>query len=250
MLETNSIIIISLISFMASWFGSLAGGGGLLILPAMLAFGLPVPIALGTRRFSTVGTMISGLIQFHRWGKVDYRLSASLVVFTLSGAAIGYLIVDSVNELILKRTIGFFIIALSIFLFFENADNVKAIKGRLYRYRHIIGPPGVILSSAFAIVVGGGGGMIMTYLLIIVYGRTILEASGNRKLPLLASNILSTALFMYGGYVYYPLAACMLLANLLGGWFGSRFFLQRGDKKVKIFFFAVVMLLGIKTLFF
>ena len=138
----------------------------------------------------------------------------------------------------------------SVNLFFENADKVKAIKGRLHSYRHVIGPPGVILASAFAIIVGGGGGMIMTYLLIIVYGQTILESSGNRKLPLLSSNILATALFISGGYVHYPLAVCMLLANLLGGWFGSRFYLKQGDKKVKIFFFAVVAVLGIKTLFF
>ena len=142
MLETHVIIIISLLSFVASFFGSLAGGGGLLILPAMLAFGLPVPFALGTRRFSTVGTMTSGLIQFYRWKKIDYRFSASLVVFTLSGAGIGYLIVDSVNELILKRTIGFFIIALSVFLFFEDADKVKAIKGKLYAFRYTSGRRG------------------------------------------------------------------------------------------------------------
>ena len=54
MVETHVIIIISVISFMGAWFGSLAGGGGLLILPVLLAFGLPVPVALGTRRFSTI----------------------------------------------------------------------------------------------------------------------------------------------------------------------------------------------------
>jgi len=69
-------------------------------------------------------------------------------------------------------------------------------------------------------------------------------------LPLLAANILATALFMFGGHVYYPLAVPMILANALGGWFGARFYLKKGDKKVKIFFFAVVALLGVKTLFF
>ncbi|MFC1817130.1 TSUP family transporter, partial [Thermodesulfobacteriota bacterium] len=129
-------------------------------------------------------------------------------------------------------------------------DKVKAIKGRLYSYRHIIGPPGAILAGSFAVMVGGGGGMILTYILIIVYGKTILQSSGNGRLPLLAANILATILFITGGYVYYPLAVSMLCANALGGWFGSRFYLKRGDKKVKVFFFGVVIVLGVKTLFF
>ncbi|MFC1817072.1 TSUP family transporter, partial [Thermodesulfobacteriota bacterium] len=112
MLDPLVIIIISAISFAASWLGSLAGGGGLIVLPVLLSFGLPVPVALGTRRFSTIGTVTTGFIQFHRWKKIDYKISASLVVFTLTGALVGYLIVDSVNEMILKRVIGFIIITL------------------------------------------------------------------------------------------------------------------------------------------
>lgn len=250
MIEPYAIGIISAISFVASWFGSLAGGGGLIVLPVLLAFGLPVPVALGTRRFSTIGTITSGLIQFHRWKKIDYKLSSSLVVFTITGSVVGYLIVDSVNEMILKRVIGIFIMALGAVLFFENSEKIKEIKGSLYSYRYIIGPPVAALSGTFAVIIGGGGGMILTYLLIIVYGQTILQSAGNRRLPLLAANILATILFIIGGYVYYPLAVSLLFANALGGWFGSRFYLKKGDKKVRVFFFGVVIVLGIKTLFF
>ncbi len=220
------------------------------MLPMLLSFGLPVPFALGTRRVSTVGNIISGLIQFHRWKKIDYRFSASLVFFTLPGSLLGYLTVDNVDETILKRAIGCIIIALGVVLFSENFDAIKKIKGRLYPYRHIIGPPVAALSGFFAIIIGGGGGMIMTYLLIIVYGQTILQSSGNRRLPLFVGNVVAAVLFIIGGYVYYPLAAAMFLANALGGWFGSRFYLKKGDKKVRIFFFGVVMILGVKTLIF
>ncbi|MDP2646602.1 MAG: sulfite exporter TauE/SafE family protein [Desulfobacterales bacterium] len=250
MVEPYAVIIMCAVSFSASWVGSLAGGGGLVVLPVMLSFGLPVPIALGTRRLSTIGTITSGLVQFHRWNKIDYKFSASLVVFALTGALIGYLIVDSINELILKRVIGFTIIAMGAVLIFEHSDMIKGIKGKLFTYRHIIGPPVAILSGTFATIIGGGGGLIMTYLLIIVYGQTILESAGNRRLPLLAGNILAAGLFIMGGYVHYPLAAALFLANTLGGWFGSRFYLKKGDKKVRIFFFAVVLVLGIKILFF
>lgn len=250
MMDPFTIAVISVVSFVSSWFGTLAGGGGLIVIPVMLSFGIPVPFALGTRRFSTISTTAAGMIAFHKWKKVDYRFSTTLVVYSLIGSVAGYLIVDSVNETLLKKTIGVVILLLAFFLMFENTAGIKEAKGKLYLYRHIIGPPVSALSGVFSVIIGGGGGLILSYLIIIVYGQTILESSGNRRLTILVSNILATALFIMGGYVNYPLAFAMLFANALGGWFGARFYLKKGDEKVRIFFFSIVMLLGIKILFF
>ena len=140
MLDLYKIIIVSIASFIGSYYGSLVGGGGLLVVPVLLSLGLPVPVALGTRRFSVLGGTTAGFIQFHKWKKINYRISCSLIVFTLIGALLGYICVDSVNELLLKKTIGFLIMVLAIVLFFENTDNVKKIRGRLYNYKSIIGP--------------------------------------------------------------------------------------------------------------
>jgi uncharacterized membrane protein YfcA len=165
------------------------------------------------------------------------------------GSFLGYIIVDSLNESILRKIIGFLIVALAIVLWFENNERIKKLKGRLYRYRNVIGPPVAISSSLTAIIIGGAGGTIMTYLLIIVYGQTILQSAGNRRLPLLAGNILAVILFILAGYIHYPLAVPMLVATAFGGYFGSRFYLKRGDEKVRIFFFGIMILLGMKILF-
>jgi len=151
---------------------------------------------------------------------------------------------------VLKKIVGFLIVAMAIVLLFENTEKTRNTRGKLNKYRNIIMPPVTILSGSLAILVGGGGGTILTYLLIIVYGQTVLQSSGNRRLPLLAGHILATILFVWGGYVYYPLAIPLLFANALGGWFGSRFYLKKGEEKVKRFFFIIVIILGIKILFF
>ncbi len=250
MLEPYEIILISVISFFATYFGQLAGGGGLLVTPVLISFGLPVPIALGTRRFSTISGITAGLVQFHRWKQIDYKLGRFLITFTIAGCALGYLIVNSIEGLILKRIIGFLIVAITIALIFEKTDKVTKIKGRLYRYRNIIGPFMAISSGALAVIIGGGGGTTFTYLLIIVYGQTILQSIGTRRLPLLAGHLLAAILFIWAGNVYYPLAFSLLFANALGGWFGSRFFLKKGEKKVRALFFAIIILLALKTMLF
>jgi len=125
MLELYEIIVISVISFIATYFGQLAGGGGLLVTPVLISFGLPVPIALGTRRFSTISGITAGLVQFHRWKQIDYKLGRFLITFTIAGCSIGYLVVDNIEGLILKRIIGFLIIEITIALMFEKTDRIR-----------------------------------------------------------------------------------------------------------------------------
>jgi len=249
MVEPHLIIFASVAAFFCAFFGSLVGGGGLIIVPLLLSLGLPIPVALGTRRFSSLGGTATGLIEFHRYKKMNYKLSFSLVVFALVGSVLGYVVVDNLNESILRKMIGFLIVALAIVLWFENKERIKKLKGRLYKYRNAIGPPVAISSSLIAIIVGGAGASVMTYLLIIVYGQTILQSAGNRRLPLLAGNILAVILFILAGYIHYPLAVPMLVATAFGGYFGSRFYLQRGDEKVRVLFFGIMILLGMKVLF-
>jgi len=250
MLDPYAIILISIISFLATYFGSLAGGAGLVITPTLLAFGLPVQVALGTRRLSVLGGIGFGLVQFYRWEKVDLRFGLYLAVYALSGCLLGYLIVDMVNDFWLKKIIGGLIVTLSIVLFFEDTERIRQIKGRLYHYKSLIGPPLAASAGCWAVLIGGGGGTVMTYVLIIVYGQTILESAGNRRLPLLIGNIVTTVLFVWAGYIYYPLAVAMLIANSLGGWFGSRFYLKRGEDKVRAIFFVIIIILGLKTALF
>jgi uncharacterized membrane protein YfcA len=233
-----------------TYFSQLAGGGGLVVTPTLIAFGLPVPVALGTRRFSVLGGVSFGLAQFYKWKKVDLKFGLRLAAFTLAGSVIGYLIVDMVNDYWLKKIIGTLIVILAVVLMFEGSEKVKEVKGLLFKYKRIIGPPLAASAGLWAVLIGGGGGTVMTYVLIIVYGQSILESAGNRKLPLLTGHIVSTFLFIWAGYIYYPLALPLLVSNSLGGWFGSRFFLKKGEDKVKVVFFVIILILGFKTALF
>ena len=64
MLDPYAIILISVISFWTTYFSQLAGGGGLIVMPVLISFGLPVPVALGTRRLSAISGVAMGMVQF------------------------------------------------------------------------------------------------------------------------------------------------------------------------------------------
>lgn len=244
------IIIASLVTFISAWFSSLAGGGGLIVTPVLISLGIPLPIILGCRRMTVLGGNITSFIKFSQWKKIDYKLTIFLSVFGIIGAIIGNIFVENINEPILKKIIGAIIIIFALFLFLENKKWVKNIKGLLYKFKHIIGPPIAILAIFISVIIGGGGALVFTYLLIMVYGNNILESAGNRKLPIFFGSLVSLILFMKAGIIDYPLAISMFFAHALGGWFGSQFFLKKGEKKVRAFFFVIIIILGIKILIF
>ncbi|NQV00421.1 MAG: sulfite exporter TauE/SafE family protein [Parcubacteria group bacterium] len=244
------IIIASIVTFISAWFGSLAGGGGLVVVPVLISLGIPLPIILGCRRMTVLGGNITSFIKFYQWKKIDYKLTIFLSIFGIVGAIIGNLFVTNINENILKKIIGSVIIIFAIFLFFENKAWMKNLKGKLYKYRKIIGPPVAILALFLSVIIGGGAGPVLTYLLIMVYGNKILESAGNRKMPIFFGSLISLIIFMKAGLINYPLAISMFFAHALGGWFGSQFFLKKGEKKIRTFFFIVIIILGINILFF
>ncbi|MDP2862767.1 MAG: TSUP family transporter, partial [Desulfobacterales bacterium] len=82
-------IILSAVSFLAGFIDSIAGGGGLLLLPSLLLAGLPPPVALGTNKFaSSIGTG-TALINFILKKKVVWKIAASGIAFSLLGSFIG-----------------------------------------------------------------------------------------------------------------------------------------------------------------
>ncbi len=244
------IIIASLVTFISAWFSSLAGGGGLIVTPVLISLGIPLPIILGCRRLTVLGGNITGFIKFSQWKKIDYKITIFLSIFGIIGAVIGNLFVENINEFILKKIIGSIIIIFAILLFLENKAFIKNLKGKLYKHRKIIGPPMAILAIFLSVIIGGGGAVVFTYLLIMIYSNTILESSGNRKMPIFFGSLISLILFIKAGFINYPLAISMFIAHALGGWFGSQFFLKKGEKGVRTFFFIIIIILGFKILFF
>jgi len=82
-------VILSAVSFLAGFIDSIAGGGGLLLLPSLLLAGLPPQVALGTMKFaSSIGTG-AALINFILKKKVVWKIAASGIAFSLLGSFIG-----------------------------------------------------------------------------------------------------------------------------------------------------------------
>lgn len=164
------------------------------------------------------------------------------------GSVIGFLIVDSVNDLILKKMIGILVIIFLLFSILSNSNKSSMRKGLLKKYGLVLGPALAVLATMVGITTGGSSGMVLILALVLVFGQSILTSSGTYEFILAVTYLVPTVLFAISGYIDYTLAAVMFGGNMLGSWFGSKFYLGLEEKKLKWVFFGVVLFLAIKTL--
>ncbi len=243
---TQFLIVCPLV-FLAGLVDSIAGGGGLISLPAYLAAGIPPHIAIGTNKLgSTMGTVIS-TARFAKMGYIKLKLSLWAAVFAIIGSAIGANLSLLASETVLK---GMMLLALPVVAYYvlknkNIGDNEKT--GTLPEKKMFI----ITMISAFAIgcydgFYGPGTG---TFLLLILTGLARFDlktASGTTKVINLSSNIAALVTFLINEKVLLPLGLASGLFCIAGHYIGSGLVVKNGHKVVRPVVLVVLMCLFVK----
>ncbi|MGL4791589.1 MAG: TSUP family transporter, partial [Anaerotignaceae bacterium] len=176
--------------FIAGFIDSIAGGGGLISLPAYLAAGIPPHFAAATNKCSsTFGTVISSL-KFLKSGKVHLLSAISAALAALVGSTIGAKINMIIDEEILRYIMIIAVPVIAIFLMmkkdFGSVNRVhKKSKKKIIILSIIIG----FFIGLYDGFFGPGTGTFLILLFTAVVGFDLLTASGNTKIVNMASNL-------------------------------------------------------------
>src|SRR4051812_11484512 len=111
-------IVLPFVAFVAGTIDAIAGGGGMLTVPALLSTGLPPAMALGTNKLQSCAGSLTATIKFYRAGLLSLRANVWPVVTTLIGAAIGTYCVRVMDPSLLKKIVPFIILALAVYFYF------------------------------------------------------------------------------------------------------------------------------------
>ena len=244
--EPKQYLIVCLFVFLAGLIDSVAGGGGLLSLPAYLAVGLPAHMALGTNKFSsTFGTALSSARYFiHR--KADIRTAALSIIFALCGSAFGArtaLVVDPVYLqyalLAVIPIVAAFVLRKREFGVENRMAELAPSKAKLFAV--MIG----LLIGFYDGFFGPGTGTFLVFLYTGLLRCDLVTASGNAKLVNLASNLAALATFLAHGEVHFRLGIPAMLCGLAGNFAGSGLALKKGAGIIRPMFIVALALLGI-----
>ncbi|NFH70723.1 sulfite exporter TauE/SafE family protein [Clostridium botulinum] len=243
------LLIICPLVFLAGIIDAVAGGGGIISLPAYIFAGIPIHMAYGTNKFaSCIGTSISS-IKFFRSGNIKIKSALLSAAGALIGSWFGAQIVLLLNEKYLNYCLIIILPIVSLFLLFNRNFGVKNKKQlsnkKLYILSFIIG----LLLGAYDGFFGPGTGTFLVICFTGILGFNLITASGNAKIVNLASNFSALIAYILGGKVMFSIGIPAAVCAIAGNYLGAHLAIKNGDKIIKPIIFVAIGLLFIKVIF-
>ena len=238
------LVVLFAVSVVASVINTMAGGGSMLVVPVLLALGLPAPVANGTLRVGVLAQNVASALTFHRRREPGtYAAFARLVVPVTIGAAAGSFAATRVPADALKTVFG---IALALWAV------VLAVRPGGFSADHSDPRPVGVLHVLGAIAVGAYGGFLQVgvgfpLLALLVPGLRFapVQANAIKILLVLGYTLVSLPLFAAAGQVAWMEGAVLGGGAIVGGFLGVRWQLRAGASIVRWFVVVTVCIAGI-----
>ena len=242
-------LIVCPMLFLAGFVDSIAGGGGLISLPAYILAGLPIHNAIATNKLSsTCGTTLS-LVRFIRNRLIDLRMAIPSVVAGVAGSFIGARLSLLIPETFLKNLL-LFVLPVSAFMvlnhkiFKDNGGDQAEITAKTLV---------IIILSSFIIgtydgLYGPGTGTFIIIAFTVFAKMGIASANAHCKAINTATNVTALIIFILNGNIWISLGLAAAVFNMLGNYVGSYLAIKQSTRITKPLIIVVLILLFIKIL--
>lgn len=236
-------------AFFAGLIDSMAGGGGLIQIPALFsAYPTTAPATLfGINKLSSVGGSLMATYRYLRVVKLPLRPMVLGSTFALVGSFIGAACVTVVPGDSVRALLPWALLFLLVFTLIKKDMGVvhdpqlTGFRARLFLTL------GVGVIGFYDGFFGPGTGSFFMFLFVQFLGFDFLHAAGATKVVNSVTNLAALALFIPTGHIDWSLALMMMAFNIVGGRVGSGLALSRGSQLVRKIFISVVLALILKT---
>lgn len=258
-LSPVGLLILVLGAALAGGVDAVIGGGGLVLIPLILACapGLPAQVALGTNKFTAVfGTASAGL-RMVRTVRIDWRVVRLCAPLAGLCSAGGALMASAVSSDVLRPVVVVLMLAAGAFVALRpsfgrdtgatGASGVDATP-RPSRRRLALGLGLIALIGAYDGFFGPGTGMFLVIVFTALMSRTLIQSLAMTKLANTATNIGGLVVFAAGGHVLWLLGIVLAVFNVLGAQVGAKIVLDRGTGFVRIALLVLIVVMSAKLL--
>ncbi len=230
----------------AGFIDAIAGGGGLISVPALLWAGLPPQMALGTNKMQSSWGTLMAVRKYAKAGLVAWQDVRLAVLITFVFAALGTWTVTQVSNDALKLIVPWMLMGVAVYILVSPRMGKQPVAARLS-------------AAAFALLGGSvlgfydgffgpGTGAFWTIACLSLLGLELTRATAFTKVVNLTSNLASLLVFILAGRVNYEIAAAMIAGQLIGGRLGAGMAIKHGAPFIRVIFITVVFTMVIKLL--
>ncbi|PVZ63888.1 TSUP family transporter [Pelagibaculum spongiae] len=237
------LVFLFSVSVVAGCIDTLAGGGGLISLPALIVSGVPPLAALGTNKLQgSMGTATATFMMLKkkqvRWQDVRLLMLAAFIGSTAGTIAVQFINTDALNfiiPLVLLLIAIYFICSPSL----GKKNNVaKLQKVASKSYRRFVVP----IIGGYDGMFGPGTGSFFALAGVSLRGQGLIESTAIAKTLNFATNIASLIVFLIAGKVVWAAGLLMMVGQFIGAWVGSHFLVKINPQYLRVI--VVVMCLG------
>ena len=273
----NSLIVLGIGGFVGIIMGMVGIGGGFLLTPLMIFFGIPSPVAVASVANQLVAPSVSGVLSHWKLGNVDFKMGSILLIGGVLGSSIGVIIFNFLNnagqlDLVIKLSYVFFLTVIGVLMFFESLNLMikvkkgKITRGKLHQHNWLHGLPfktrfrksklyiSILLPLLIGIIVGIlaallgiGGGFIIVPAMIYLLGMptSLVVGTSLFQIIFVASNttILQAS---QNQTVDIVLALLLLIGSVIGVQIGSKFSNIMKGEHLRFFLSIIILIVGFK----
>ena len=242
-MDVVTIVLLALAGLGAGTVDAIAGGGGLITLPALLTAGLAPHAALGTNKGQSVWGSFAAMIAFWRAGRIDRKQALYAFPLGFAGSFAGATIVSGIDKDALRPIVIAMLVGAALLLVVRKPSAHEEPRNA------------PLAAAALALVIGAydgffgpGTGTFLIVGFVALCGRSLVHASADAKVVNFASNLAAVCVFAYKGLIVWEVALPMAVGQLIGGILGARFAMKGGERIVRGVVLCVSGALVIKLL--
>ena len=237
-----TFLFLALASGFAGFVDAVAGGGGLVQLPALL-IGIsnkPIPMILGTNKIPAIFGTSSAAANYFKKVRPDLRLTLSMALPALIGSVAGAKLASHFPTKVFHPLILTLLVLVGIYTWRKpNLGLDERLRYTDKTRLWIVAACGLLIGFYDGLF-GPGTGTFLVFLLVIVVGYEFLKASATAKLVNIATNFGAIVTFQLTGHIWWRLGLALAFANVTGALIGSRLAIRGGSPLVRRIFLLVV----------
>jgi len=238
-LSNDVIIFLFFLAVLAGTIDTLAGGGGLLTIPALMLTGMPPLVALGTNKVqAAVGTATASFMMFKK-KKVQWKEVKALMLYAFFGSVLGSMLVQFMNVQTLNFIIPIVLVFIVIYFIFVPVPKVNKSKLSQTTYKKSAVP----LIGFYDGVFGPATGSFFALSGVLFRGHGLIHSTAVAKTLNFSTNIASVFVFVIAGKVLWIPALVMMLGQFIGAQLGSHYLFKINPKHLRILLIIMSLLM-------
>lgn len=240
-------LVICPIVFFGGFVDSIAGGGGIITIPAYMMVGFPTRLAMGTNKLVASSGAVMASYKYIKNGSVDFKLAGFSIAGALIGGSVGSKLTLIIPDDILKIIVLVALPIVAAFVLLRKDFGQKPTPKELsFKTQSLISSGIGLIMGLYDGLVGPGTGTFMLIAFTGFLGLDLLTSASCAKVSNLASNLTALAVYIINGHVEYAIAIPAAMCQIAGSYIGSRYAIKGGSANVRKVMLVVMVLIFVK----